>query len=196
MDLLHAFRELDKALFMLINHDSDSKWLDPIMLALREPLTWIPLYAFMLWFAVKRFRHQAVLFVITTLLVFAFTDLMCAQLIKPFVGRLRPCYDPELDGMVRSLLDCGGQYSFPSNHAANHFALATYWFYAIRHYIDKKWNWLWIWAAAVCYAQVYVGKHFPFDVFFGGLIGSVVGMTFYQVSLRFEFMFNMRKASH
>lgn len=195
MDMLQSFRELDKGLFMLINHDSDSQLLDPLMMALREPLTWIPLYAFMLWFSISKLRNHAVLFIVSTLLVFAITDMMCAQLIKPFVGRLRPCYDPALDGMVRSLVDCGGHYSFPSNHAANHFALATYWFYAIRHYLDKKWNWLWIWAGAICYAQVYVGKHFPFDVLFGGLLGSSIGFMIYQLSLRWQFTFHMKKAS-
>lgn len=195
MDILQGFRELDKGLFMLINHDADSTILDPVMMALREPLTWIPLYAFMLWFSIRKLKDHALLFIVLTLLAFAITDLMCAQLIKPFVGRLRPCYDPALDGMVRSLVDCGGHYSFPSNHAANHFALATYWFYAIRHYLDKKWNWLWVWAAAICYAQVYVGKHFPFDVIFGGLIGSTVGYAIYQLSLRWQFTFNMKKAS-
>lgn len=195
MDILQGFRELDKGLFMLINHDADSTFLDPVMMSLREPLTWIPLYAFMLWFSFRKLKDHAVLFIVLTLLAFAITDLMCAQLIKPFVGRLRPCYDPALDGMVRTLVDCGGHYSFPSNHAANHFALATYWYYAIRHYTDKKWNWLWVWAAAVCYAQVYVGKHFPFDVIFGGLVGATVGYSVYQLSLRWQFTFHMKKAS-
>lgn len=193
MDILHSFRELDKVLFMLINHDSDVKYLDPIMMAIREPLTWIPLYAFMLWFSIRKLKHNAVLFIIMTLVAFAFTDAMCAQFVKPFVGRLRPCYDPELNGMVRSLVDCGGQYSFPSNHAANHFALATYWFFAIRHYLDKKWHWLWIWAAAVCYAQVYVGKHFPSDVLGGAIIGSLVGGAVFQLSLRWQFVYNIKK---
>ncbi|WP_343670621.1 phosphatase PAP2 family protein [Chitinophaga sp.] len=195
MDILHSFRELDKVVFMLINHDADSKFLDPIMMAIREPLTWIPLYVFMLWFSLRKLKHDAVLFIIMTLITFAFTDALCAQLVKPFVGRLRPCYDPELNGMVRSLVDCGGAYSFPSNHAANHFALATYWFFAIRHYLDKKWNWLWIWAAAVCYAQVYVGKHFPSDVLGGAIIGSLVGGVVFQLSLRWQFVYNIKKAS-
>jgi len=196
MDILHSFRELDKVLFMLINHDSDSNLLDPFMMAIREPLTWIPLYAFMLWYSFAKLKDNALVFIVATFVAFAFTDLMCAQLVKPFIGRLRPCYDPELNGMVRNLVGCGGAYSFPSNHAANHFVLATYWFYAIRHYLDKKWNWLWIWAGAVCYAQVYVGKHFPSDVLGGAMIGSVVGVAVFQLSLRFQFAYNIKKGMY
>lgn len=186
MDILQTFRELDKGLFFLINHDADSPLLDPVMIILRDPLTWIPLYAFLLWFSINKLKSNAWVFIIFTLLVFAFTDSLCAQLIKPWISRLRPCYDPELDGMVRSLIDCGGDYSFPSNHAANHFALATYWYYAIKNYTGKKWWPLWIWATAVCYAQVYVGKHFPLDVCCGAAIGSLTGMAGYQLSLRWR----------
>jgi undecaprenyl-diphosphatase len=31
------------------------------------------------------------------------------------------------------------------------------------------------WAAIIAYAQVYVGVHYPLDIFFGSLIGIVVG---------------------
>jgi len=40
----------------------------------------------------------------------------------------------------------------------------------------KKWGWLWIWAIAICYAQVYVGKHYPFDILAGALTGYITGM--------------------
>jgi undecaprenyl-diphosphatase len=42
----------------------------------------------------------------------------------------------------------------------------------------RKWVWLWVWAFLICYAQVYVGKHFPGDVFVGGVLGTIVGLLF------------------
>lgn len=31
------------------------------------------------------------------------------------------------------------------------------------------------WAAGICLAQVYVGVHYPSDVFFGALLGAGIG---------------------
>ena len=65
----------------------------------------------------------------------------------------------------------------PSSHAANHFGMAAFWFWGIYIMTGKKWQWLWFWAAIICFAQVYVGKHYPFDVLCGGVLGWSVGIT-------------------
>jgi membrane-associated phospholipid phosphatase len=36
--------------------------------------------------------------------------------------------------------------------------------------------WLFLWAAAICYAQVYVGVHYPIDVIGGCLLGITIAM--------------------
>lgn len=171
---------LDKLLFMLINHDSDSKYLDPVMIAIRNPLSWIPLYVVMLWYSVSRMGKNAIRFILLGIIVFAIADIACYRMLKPLFERPRPCNDPKLFGMVRVLVDCGGGYSFPSNHAANHFGLATFWFLYIRENLMKKWYWLWAWAAIICYAQIYVGKHFPSDIIAGALLGMLTGFFIFS----------------
>jgi membrane-associated phospholipid phosphatase len=186
MSLLQWLDHLDKMLLVLIQHDSDHALLDPIMSALRDPLTWIPFYIFMAWYAFRAGKNKAWAFVILSVLTFAITDSLTAQVLKPLFGRLRPCHDPEMQSLLRGLIDCGGLYSMPSNHAANHFALATFWYLAIRSMNGKKWAWLWIWAAVICYAQVYVGKHYPFDVLAGCLFGSLVGLGTSRIFIFWE----------
>ncbi len=135
-------------LFVLIQHDTDGPMLDKIMPILREPLTWVPLYAFMLFILFVRVRPKAWPFIILTLLTFAITDTVAAQLLKPLFGRLRALVmTPICQGMIRGLVDCGGLYSMPSNHAANHFGLAAFWYFSIREMNGRKWSWLWVWAA-------------------------------------------------
>lgn len=177
---------LDKTLFVLIQHDTDQPVLDKIMPVLREPLTWIPLYVFMLFYAFRQGKVKAWPFIILTLLTVAITDTVTAQLLKPLFGRLRPCHDPDLQGMIRGLVDCGGLYSMPSNHAANHFGLAAFWYFSIREMNGRKWTWLWVWAAAICYAQVYVGKHYPFDVLVGAVFGFLTGLGIFRVFAYWE----------
>ncbi len=176
MSLLQWIDHVDKVLVLLIQHDSDHSVLDKVMPVLREPYTWIPLYAFMLYYAVRKGGKKAWFFILLSVLTFAITDSVTTQLLKPLFGRLRPCCDPELHSYIRGIIDCGGLYSMPSTHAANHFGLATFWFYTILTMTGKKWKWLWIWAAVICYAQVYVGKHYPSDILVGSLFGYITGM--------------------
>ena len=146
MSLLDWLDHLDKALFVLIQHDSDHSIMDAVMPVLRDPLTWIPLYVFMFCYIIFKNKNKAVLFILLSLLTFAITDSLAAQVLKPMFGRLRPCHDPEIQQLLRGLVDCGGLYSMPSNHAANHFGLAAFWFYSLRSITGKKWHWLWFWA--------------------------------------------------
>jgi membrane-associated phospholipid phosphatase len=167
---------------VLIQHDSDHRVLDVILPFLRDPLTWVPLYGFMVFYAFRTSGKTAAgganawAFLLLSVLTFAVTDSVAAQLLKPMFARLRPCHDPEMQPYLRALVDCGGLYSMPSNHAANHFGLAAFWFFSIRRMTGKKWRWLWAWAVIVCYAQVYVGKHYPFDVLAGGVFGTLTGL--------------------
>jgi len=67
-------------------------------------------------------------------------------------------------------------YSFPSTHAANHFSLGI--FSAVT--LGQRHRWVWAaaigWAVLVSYGQVYVGVHFPMDIFCGGLLGTGIGL--------------------
>jgi len=186
MTWLNWLDHLDKTLFVLIQHDTDQSIWDKIMPVLREPLTWVPLYAFMLFYTFRQGKVKAWPFIILTLLTVAITDTVAAQLLKPLFGRLRPCHDPDLQGMIRGLVDCGGLYSMPSNHAANHFGLAAFWYFSIREMNGRKWTWLWVWAAGICYAQIYVGKHYPSDVLVGAIFGFLTGLGTFRLFVYWE----------
>jgi membrane-associated phospholipid phosphatase len=176
MSLLHWLARVDRRIFVLIHHDASNALLDTVMPVLREPLTWIPLYAFVLYYAIRKGKNRAWLFILLGLLTVACTDSVASWILKPLFHRLRPCHEPALQSIIRDLAGCGGMYSMPSNHAANHFGLAAFWYGSIRVMTGKKWGWLWIWALLICYAQVYVGKHYPFDILAGALLGCLAGL--------------------
>ncbi|MDE3185147.1 MAG: phosphatase PAP2 family protein [Bacteroidota bacterium] len=111
-----------------------------------------------------------------SLFTVAITDSSTGLLLKPLFGRLRPCFDPELPRYIRNIIDCGGLYSFPSSNAANYFGLSAFWFWSLLKITGKKWKWLWVWTSLICYAQVYVGRQFPFDVVAGAFLGLIIGM--------------------
>ncbi len=116
----------DKTLFRVINSELAFSWLDESMLLLRDPLTWVPLYIFLLVWSYRKMQPFFWWFFLFSLLTFALTDITSGVLLKPWLSRLRPCYDPGLHTGIRSLTGCGGRYSLPSSHAANHFGLAVF----------------------------------------------------------------------
>lgn len=180
MQIVGSLKEADKALFYLINYKLSFTGLDQVMLLLRNQFTWVPLYLFFLLFFYFNCRKYLLPIVALSLVTFALTDFTSASLLKPLVGRLRPCHDTTLQFSLNNLAGCGGIYGMPSTHAANHFGLATFWFSVIKNTIDQKWFWLFLWASIICYAQVYVGVHFPGDVIIGAFLGlTIASITSY-----------------
>lgn len=177
MNVLQWLDGIDKQLFTFVHHGLANNVLDAIMLFVRNGLVWIPLYFFMLYWVIRYHKAQAVKFIVISVITVAFTDFVSASLLKNFFERPRPCYAEELQTIIRGIISCGGNYGFPSSHASNHFGLATFWFWGIYIITGKKWVWLWFWAALICFAQVYVGKHYPFDVLAGGIFGWVSGIS-------------------
>ncbi len=168
--------KVDKAVFTAIQLHATADWLDQIMLLLRNAATWIPLYLFMGIWIWKNHPRRAFTFILLTVVGFALCDFTSASIFKPLFARLRPCYDADTQVFVRGVITCGGRFSFPSSHAANHFGLAAFWYNAIRQLTGQRWRWLWYWAGLICFAQVYVGKHFPLDVAAGALLGTAIGI--------------------
>jgi len=165
----------DIALFFKINGQWHTTFLDWLLPLLRNQFFWSPLYLFALVFMLINFRKKGFWWIAFFLFTFAITDMLSSSVIKPWVGRLRPCADPYLTDSVRLLVGCGGPYSFTSSHATNHFGMAMFAFNTLL-FIPRMWRWLFfIWAFCIAYAQIYVGVHFPLDITCGALLGCSIG---------------------
>lgn len=174
--MLESLLRLDYIIWGYINVRWHNSYLDTIMVFARNQWTWAPLYLFLALFIPRRFGRNGWIWCAVFILTFALSDQLSATVIKPLVGRLRPCNDPYFQGIVHIIVPCGGGKSFPSSHAANHFSLAI--FSSIT--LSKHYKWVWVaaivWATLVAYAQVYVGVHYPLDVLCGGIIGAFIGL--------------------
>ncbi len=168
----------DRHLFEKINSDWTNSFFDAVMPFLRNSIVWVPLYLFLLIFVLINFKIKGIWWAVLFLSTVALTDMTGTYVFKHGFDRLRPCNDPNFTDHVRLLLNhCAGGSSFTSNHAANHFGMATFFFITFRH-LFKKWAWVGLfWATAIAYAQVYVGVHYPLDVVCGAMLGLAFGVT-------------------
>ncbi|MEI6265376.1 MAG: phosphatase PAP2 family protein [Sphingobacteriia bacterium] len=93
------------------------------------------------------------------------------QLLKRIVQRPRP-YQTYTD-IYPDKIDNG--YSFPSGHTTTAFSTA-----ASLSIITKKWYVAvpaFAWATGVAYSRMYLGQHYPSDVFMGALVGTASGFA-------------------
>ncbi len=166
----------DKYLFVLINRLLTHPVLDGIMPIWREAQTWYPLYLFLLVFTLMNFGRKAFWWMLFFGLTIGLCDQVSSAFFKDFFGRLRPCRDPQFSQYARLLLNrCPSSGSFTSSHATNHFGMAVFIAQTFKGFFVKGRYAVYLWAASICYAQVYVGVHYPFDVIGGAMLGCVIG---------------------
>ncbi len=171
--------EWDRTLLRYINVRWQNPFFDWLFPIIRNGDLWVPLYLFLVLFVLFNYKKTGWWWVLAAACTPILTDFISSHLIKEHIFRLRPCNDPALADWLRAYpgIYLPKSSSFTSSHAANHFGIAVYLFLTLRNTIGK-WAWLFfIWAAAISYAQMYVGVHYPFDIICGALAGSLVGYS-------------------
>ena len=116
-------------------------------------------------FAKKR-RWMAIGIVVLSI---ASADLVAVRLVKPLVGRVRPCRALE---NVQAPAGCGPGQSFPSAHATNAFALAT----SAGLLLPSAWIWLLPIATGVAWSRISLGVHYPSDILAGAVLGVFLAL--------------------
>ena len=169
---------LDQQLFLFLN-SFNSPFFDHVMHAISGKIIWVPLYLAILVFLGVKYKRKFLIIVLFIILAATLSD-QISVLIKNLVFRLRPCYEPSLEGHVHVVNgECGGQYSFVSSHASNSFDVAL----LSLLYIKKRWYSISIiiWALVIGYSRIYLGVHYPGDVICGSLLGAFIGWSVYNL---------------
>lgn len=173
---------LDKQLFLWLNSHHNA-FFDQFMWFVSGKFSWSPLYLLFIIAIFVYYKKQGFWILFTIILLITITDQFTSGLLKPLVGRLRPCHDPVISDMVHNVKRCGGQFSFVSGHSANSFALATFSYMLFKN----RFTWIWlafIWAALVAYSRIYLGVHYPGDIIVGGIIGSCFAYLMYLLLVK------------
>lgn len=167
--LLAALLQADTAVFYFINVSLSNPVFDVLMPFVTTKQNWyLPFVALLTWLIITE-KQKGLYFLLLILITLLLNDQITNSLLKPLVGRLRPCKTLE---NFRLLVSCGGRFSFPSSHASNAMALMTLFSFKYKRLMP---GFILI-AFTVGYSRIYVGVHYPADVLIGFLVGYLCAL--------------------
>ena len=180
-DLLSMLKTMDTMVFLTVNSHHNA-YFDSVMWLVSGKLIWVPMYVSLFFVLLKNYSYKVVFAILLAIgVVILFTDSFTAQVIRPWVCRLRPS---NLDNPISSMVHVvdgyrGGAYGFPSNHASNTWGLAFFITFLFRRY--KLTFFFFLWALLVCYSRMYLGVHYFGDLLIGGLLALAGASTVFYV---------------
>ena len=181
--MLDLLRHIDHYVFEIINQKFSATWFDPMMIAVSSKWLWIPAYVLLVAAYIKKYGKQVWVVLLLAAIVVSASDGISSKVIKPAAKRVRPNQIEKLYG-VKTLhvrtpnpKDGNSHYGFVSSHAANAFAI----FFMAVLFLQLRGKWaigMLCIPILISYSRVYLGVHYPADVFVGGLLGmSLAGIA-------------------
>lgn len=185
--MIQEYFNWDVQWFLYLNNLGEEKW-DSFWLLITEKRTWIPLYILFLIVLYRKLGlKKTVLSGVCVALMILSAD-QFTNLFKDGFQRLRPCHNPDIQGLFRAVgCEGRGKYGFTSAHASNHIAIAIFIGYVLRSYYKWLIYVLIIWALIIAYSRIYIGVHFTGDVLFGliiGIISSIIFLKIYKLLIK------------
>ena len=194
-ELFHShYFDWDKNLFQIINSHNSPFW-DKVMWVITSAQFGVVFFLILSLLTIYLYRKKSWKILLFIAVVTLSADAIGARVLKPSLCRLRPSHDPEYHGDYQvHLLQkkdgnyyYGGKYSCPSNHAINYLTSSILFFFFLSPKLRRRWL-LAIFVFGItlltCFSRIYVGVHYPFDIFCGWLIAAfLAGMAIWVISL-------------
>ena len=184
MDILYS---IDLAIFYFFNHTLSTGFLDKFFSIITDVNSWYIAYIILAGIAVTKGGTRGRIAVAGIIILIIFTDQTGYKLLKEIFQRIRPC---NVLPDVITPINCRGSFSFPSNHALNNFAAATFLW---RLFPKFKWVFF-ITAFLVALSRVYLGLHYPSDIAAGAIIGAAFGYLFSIAAIKIDEYIKKRPA--
>ena len=176
-----TLEEIDIQILVYLNSLGSEFW-DPIWIILTNKTTYIPLFAFIVYYIYKRFGLKQTAFIILFIsILILFTD-QFTNFIKDSFQRLRPCREGYLE--LREIDIYCGKYGFFSAHASNSIAVSLFVIRIMREKFTSIFSIiLIIWVFIFSYSRIYLGLHYPTDILCGLIFGAISSTLFYHIYL-------------
>lgn len=160
---------------MIFLNNSSPDALNPFWTFVTHTEHWIPFYIFLLvLFFYKVSYQKAILGIVFLLLSVGFTHFL-TELTKFLVQRDRPNITEDIMSSLKILYE-PTNFSFFSGHASTSFA-ATVFVYLILKSRFKYIGLIFIWPILFSLSRIFVGVHFPSDIFVGAFVGTIIAIV-------------------
>ncbi len=191
--MFEQLKAIDTELLLFIN-SHNSPIFDTIMWGFSSTIPTVALIFVFAYFFFKKFGQKKVIeFILGCAIVFACTDLS-SNAIKHGVKRYRPTHHLELKKTIHKVNNYeGGKYGFFSGHSANTFGLTVYIFLCATWISKKKKILFFLYPLIVVYSRMYLGAHYPSDIFVGFIDGLLFGTLIFYIFNTFFFKLNEHK---
>ena len=183
--MIEEILNLDSELFLFLNSlgssNFDSFW---IYLSFKESniLVYLSLLIFYFYSKSQKIKLSEVFYSLLFIAIMITITDQTSNLFKDSFQRLRPCYNDSLQDYVRLVKEtCGGKYGFFSAHASNSFSLAVFFGLIYRNKYKFIIYITLFYASLISYSRVYLGVHFPLDIFFGSIYGIIIGLVVFKI---------------
>lgn len=176
--MLEKIVQLDKQVLVYLNGLGSEQW-DGLWLVITKQVYWAPVFLLVFYLLQQKIGWKKFGYYV---LFIAVLVLICDQTVNLFkygFERLRPCNNPEINGIIR-LVKTSKSFSFFSGHATNSMATTVLTFLILKRYYKHAYL-LFLFPLIFAYSRIYLGLHFPSDILTGYCFGATMGFIAYKV---------------
>lgn len=170
-EILNNTISFDQHLLIYLNQLGSERW-DAFWIFITNPLHWIPLFFFLFFLGYRVFELKKSLIIALYTALAVATSLGVMQIIKTSFQRLRPIHDPNVNTMIRKIIDTNG-FSFISGHSMVSAAIATLMYLILKNHYKYMFL-IFLFPLLFAYSRIYLAVHYPIDVFLGLLFGVII----------------------
>ncbi len=176
--MLEYIIQKDKEFLIYLNSLGSEQW-DGFWLTITNQFSWIPLFVFILYLVFKYLGWKKGLFTMFFIAaLITFSD-QITNVIRGVFERLRPNNDPTIKDSLRTLIR-PQSYSFVSGHATTSTVITVFIIMLLRKHVGYI-KFLVFFPLIFAYSRLYLGVHFPIDILFGFINGTIIGYLSYKL---------------
>ncbi len=179
--MLESLKLLDRQLLLAIN-GFHSPLFDTTMFYVSQIWIFAPVFALWLYMVFKRYGVKKLVILLGFLVLLVTLTDQTSNLTKHYIKRYRPTHNLEIQAQVHTVNDYkGGMYGFFSGHSTNSFGVAMLLFLIFSKESLLFRIMFFAWAALTAYSRMYLGVHYPSDIFVGFVVGIFWGYVVYRL---------------
>lgn len=188
--MLEQLITLDKNWFVFLN-GLGSEPFDSFWKIITKQFYWTPFFIGVFYLLQQKlgWKKTGILLLFVAVLI-TITD-QTTNFVKHYFHRLRPCNDLSIKNSIRIVIH-RSSYSFFSGHASNSMATSVFLFFVLKKYYNYAFL-IFFFPLLFAYSRIYLGLHFPLDIFSGYLFGIIIGCLFFRL---FQFILKKKFSSY